>query len=65
MASDSRNARPERRGPDRIALPACPQCSGKDITVTDRPGLTVHLRCGKCLFVWSVPKHTPAPPRRR
>jgi len=29
------------------------------VTVTNRPGLVVHLRCDHCLFVWSVPKYAP------
>ncbi len=60
MASDSRGKRPERRRPDRLVIPSCPNCkTNKYVSVTNRPGLVVHLRCDHCLFIWSVPKYTP------
>lgn len=60
MSSDARGKRPERRSADRLVIPDCPNCKNNEfVTVTNRPGLVVHLRCDRCLFVWSVPKYKP------
>jgi hypothetical protein len=64
MAAEPKGRRPavERRGPDRLVIPECPNCHTNDyVTVTNRPGLVVHLRCDHCLYIWSVPKHPPDP----
>jgi hypothetical protein len=59
MSPDSRG-KPERRSPARLVIPNCPNCTTNEyVTVTNRPGLVVHLRCDHCLFVWSVPKYAP------
>jgi len=60
MSSDARGKRPERRSAGRLVIPNCPNCKTNEyVTVTNRPGLVVHLRCDHCLFVWSVPKYAP------
>jgi hypothetical protein len=53
---------PDRRGPDRLPNPSCPQCHGALVRVTIRTGDVVGYRCKACDETWNVPKpERPAP----
>jgi transposase-like protein len=53
-------SREERRSPNRLEDPLCPQCDAALVRVTARTSEVIGYRCSACDETWNVAK--PAPP---